>query len=75
MALAARTVRPRYSAEDVRLPGMARVHCVGCGDVICEVRAAYVRTASLRPAVVILRCKKSGCHSFTRVEVPEEITG
>ena len=73
--LAVARPRPRHTPESVRFPGMERVHCVGCGEPLFEYRPAQVRTPSVRPALIIARCKKARCHSFTRVEVPDELTG
>lgn len=75
MAQPALAPRPRFTPDDIRVPGMKFVHCVGCGEPLFEYRPAQVTVASARPPLIVARCKKARCHHFNRFEVPEEILG
>jgi RNase P subunit RPR2 len=73
MAQPALAPRPRYTPDDIRVPGMTRVHCVGCGEVLFEYRAAIVRLGgTIRKGMIVARCKRARCHHFNRFEVPDE---
>lgn len=72
---AAVSSRPRIAGPEIRLPGMTKVHCIGCGEVLFEYRPGRVRAASLAKGLIVARCKKARCHNFNRFEVPETIAG